>query len=231
MFEIFRKKVLENKYFTWLQIPSNWLMQGVLHADKSEKYYKILFTVVFTVLIYLLFSLTGNNWNVINLIISFVIAHTLNWLVNCNFYVLWVHRMRWLKTSKKALFLQLEEIQDRLENLSDKTWLDYVVSHGGICRGTLSEHSDIDVSIIRKPGLKNLFKAIFFYVKEKKISDLNKVPLDIFICDSPQNAIVRSNYQKNPIVLFDPNDLVNNFYTDKLKIDIAEAKVLNNYKD
>jgi hypothetical protein len=101
------------------------------------------------------------------------------------------------------------------------------VSHGGICNGTLNSHSDIDVSIVRKPGFINLIKAIIFYVKEKKIADLKMVPLDIFICDSAENTISRSNFQKNPIVLLDHNNIVDIFYKDKLKMSLDEAHVLN----
>ncbi len=138
--------------------------------------------------------------------------------------------MRWLKTSKPELFNQLTAIRQRLEKMSDKDWILYSVSHGGICKGTLNKHSDIDVSLIRKPGLKNMVKAILFYVKEKKYADIKGVPLDIFICDSPENCIQRSKRQKNPIVLLDHKNKVDDFYTDKLSMSIEEAKVLNGEK-
>ncbi|GEM_PF-712023 len=223
----FIDNILNNKYFSWLQIVSNWLMQGILHADKSEKLYKILFTIFFWILFFIVFFSVMKTSLLISLILAFIIAHTLNWFVNCNFYVLFVHRIKWFKTTKPDLFNQLYAIQSRLENLSNKNWVLYTVSHGGICKGTLNKHSDIDVSLIRKPGFKNLISAILFYIKEKKIADLKGVPLDIFICDTPENCIERSKRQKNPIVLFDPNDEIDNYYLDKLKISIAEAQVLN----
>ncbi|MCF6296590.1 MAG: hypothetical protein L3J08_01170 [Flavobacteriaceae bacterium] len=225
--EKFRKYILNNKYFTWLQLFSNWLMQGIFHADKTEKAYKILFTVFFWVIFFLIFLYIINTSIITSLIFAFIIAHTLNWFVNNNLYVLLVHRMRWLKTTKFELFNQLEDIQNRLELINNKDWIQFCVSHGGICKGTLNKHSDIDVSIIRKPGLKNMFYAVIFYIKEKKYADLKGVPLDIFICDTPKNCIDRSKGQKNPIVLLDHNNVLDHFYPDKLKISINEAKVLN----
>jgi len=222
-----KDSILGNKYFSWLQIFTNWLMQGIMHADKSEKAYKILFTVFFWIFFFSILFFVLELPLYISLFLGFIIAHTINWFVNCNFYVLFVHRMKWFKTTKPDLFNQLYAIQSRLENLSNKDWVLYSVSHGGICKGTLNKHSDIDVSLIRKPGFKNLISAIIFYVKEKKYSDFKGVPLDIFICDTPENCIERSKRQKNPIVLFDPNDEVDNYYLDKLKISIAEAQVLN----
>lgn len=219
--------ILNNPYLSWLQVISNWIMQGIWNADISEKIYKIMFTLIFSLLFFQLFH-TGLDWSFYrSLFVGFFIAHTLNWLINCNLFVLFVHRIKWLKTDKPALFNQLYTIQNRLENLNDNSWILYSVSHGGICKGTLSQHSDIDVSLIRKPGFKNLVSSIIFYVKEKKYADFRGVPLDIFICDSPENCIERSKGQKNPIVIFDPNAKVDNYYPEKLKISIAEAQVLN----
>ena len=112
-------------------------------------------------------------------------------------------------------------------NLENKKWILYSVSHGGICKGTLNSHSDIDVSLIRKPGFKNMLSAIIFYVKEKKYADIKGVPLDIFICDTPENCISRSKKQNNPIVLFDHENMVNIYYPDELSMSIDDAKILN----
>ncbi len=225
-----KNSILENKYFSWLQIFTNWFMQGISHADKSEKLYKIFFTIVFWILF---FSISFFGFNIPfykSLFLSFIVAHTLNWFVNCNFHVLFVHRMKWLKTSKPELFNQLYEIQDRLEKEQNKDWILFTVSLGGICKGTLSEHSDIDVSLIRKPGFKNLVSAIIFYVKEKMYADLKGVPLDIFICDTPENCIQRSKGQKNPIVMIDHENVIDTYYPDKLSLSIKEAQILNGEK-
>jgi len=222
-----KDKILVNKYFSWLQIFTNWFMQGILHADKSEKWYKIFFTVFFCLVFYIFFFLVNNLTEFYSLFFGFIVAHTLNWVVNCNFFVLFVHRMKWLKTNKPELFDQLYAIQNRLEKMSNKDWILYSVSHGGICKGTLNKHSDIDVSIIRRPGFKNFVHAVIFYVKEKKYADFKGVPLDIFICDTPKNCIDRSKKQKNPIILFDHLNKVDFFYPEKLSMSIKQAIILN----
>ena len=223
----FKDKLLASYYFSWLQIFTNWLMQGILHADKSERTYKIFFTLFLSFLIFSIFYYNTEQINIFFILYSFLISHSLNFFLNCNLSVLFIHRMRWFKSNKKDLFKHLLSIKSRLNNIQDKDWILFCVSHGGICNGTLNEYSDIDVSIIRKPGFFNLIKAIIFYVKEKKIADFNMVPLDIFICDSAENTIIRSNFQKNPIVLLDHNNIVDNFYKDKLKMSLDEAQAIN----
>lgn len=222
--------ILNNPYLSWLQVISNWIMQGIWNADTSEKIYKISFTLIFWLLLFILFY-NGLHFHIYkSVILSFFIAHTINWIVNCNLFVLIVHRIKWFKTNKPDLFNHLYAIKDRLLNTKDTDWILYSVSHGGICNGTLNQHSDIDVSLIRKPGFKNLVSSIIFYVKEKKIADFKGVPLDIFICDSPENCIERSKGQKNPIVIFDPNNKVDKYYPEKLKISIEQAQILNGEK-
>jgi len=225
-----KDSILYNKYLSWLQFFSNWLMQGILHADKSEKAYKILFTIFFWVIFFSILYFGFNISIYRSIFFAFIIAHTINWFINCNFYVLFVHRMKWLKTTKPELFDQLYDIQDRLEKISNKDWLLYSVSLGGICKGTLNKHSDIDVTLVRKPGFKNMISAIIFYVKEKKYADFKGVPLDIFICDTPENCIKRSKYQKNPIVMIDHENEVDVYYPDKLSLSIEDAQVLNGEK-
>jgi len=157
------------------------------------------------------------------LITSFIIAHTINWMLNCNHFVIYVHRMKWLKTSKNSLFKHLISIQERLEG---RNWALAVVSLGGISRGTMNKHSDIDVNIIRKPGIKNAILALLFGVIEKKRADYYGIPLDILISDSIQDCIKKSEGQKNPVILYNSFNIIDKYY--KEKISINDAKLLNN---
>ena len=221
--------VLNHKYLSWLQFFTNWLMQGILHADKSERIYKILFTLCITATICLVYFLKNGNISLVNFCISFTIAHTSNWIINCNFFVLLIHRTRIKKISKNKLFNHLKFIRKRFSKLKNNDWVLYCVSHGGICNGTMNEHSDIDISIIRKPGFINFIRSIFFYVIEKKIADYKGIPLDIFICDSPEKCIERSGYQDNPVVKFDHNNQIDFYYPNKNKISIEESIFLNKH--
>ena len=217
-----KNKILTNRYLYWLQILTNWFFQGITHADKTEKVYKILFTLILSLLIGLLiWSLT--HVIIIAFVIGFIVGHTLNWSVNCNFHVLLIHRLKWTKILKEDYFKYLFSVQQRLTN---KNWLLYSVCMGSICEGKLNNSSDIDISIIRKPGFKNALSAIIFFVKEKKYADFKRIPLDLFIIDNPINSIKRSNYQKKPIILSDADNTIDKYYNEKLTI--AEAKKLNN---
>lgn len=149
-------------------------------------------------------------------------AHSVNWYVNGNFYVLLIHRLRFAKLSKVKLFVYFDGLQQRL---GKQNWILYCASFGSICRGQLKEYSDIDMSIVRKSGFLNGIKALFFSVVEKKRADWLRVPLELYINDNPDSSKKRFNAENNPVVLCDPYGTISKHYSERLTV--AEAKQLN----
>jgi len=221
-----KKKIRDNRFLNWLLLLSNWLFQGIPNADKTEKAYKTLFTLFFWGILFWIFYSSGNIAIEKVLIISFLIAHTFNWLVNGNISIILIHRLLLVKLSKQDLFLYIEKLQQKTVS---KNWILYAASFGSICRGDLKDSSDIDISIVRKPGFKNALKSIWFALKEKKAADFNGIPLEIYISDTPENSIHRFAAEQNPVVIYDPYNAIDNYYKDKLTIE--EAKKLNNIDD
>lgn len=220
-----KKKIRDNRYLNWLLILSNWCFQGIPNADKTEKYYKILFTIIFG-FISTLFLFYFSYFNVLKvLVLSFFIGHTINWIINGNFYGLLIHRLLFVKVNKESLFNYLKNIEGRLQK---QTWVLYAASFGSICRGELKDSSDIDISIVRKHGLKNALKSMWFALKEKKIADFYGIPLEVYISDTPQNSIKRFAAEQNPVIIFDPYNTISNYYTEKLTLE--EAFALNNFR-
>ncbi len=219
------KKIIEgNKNLSWIFIFTNWFYQGIPQSDKTEKIYKISFTIFWGGMFSFLFVKANHINNLeFNLILGLISSHTLNWLVNNNLSVIFVHRIKWLKISKKRLFNHLYSIQRRLQN---KNWILFAISLGGISRGTMSVHSDIDVNIIRKPGTLNGIYAVLFAAIERKRADFHGVPLDIIISDSFEDCIVKTDGQKNPVIMYDSNEMISKYYKDKMTI--KEAQKFNN---
>ncbi len=217
-----KKKIRDNKYLNWILILTNWFFQSIINADRTEKIYKISFSIIFMILTYVILNQLV-SYPAINLIlISFVIAHTLNWIVNGNFYNLIIHRLLLDQISKVDLFNYLISLENKLK---DKDWIVYAASFGSICNGNLKDSSDVDISIVRKPGLKNAISAIVFSVLEKKYADLNKIPLELYISDTPENSMKRFTVEKNPVVVYDKENTIDKYYDEKLTI--VDAKKLN----
>lgn len=221
--EKIKDKINNTLYLSWISIFTNWAYQGIPTGGRLEKIYKISFTIFFWILFFGLLHLIYNFSIMRSLIYGFLIAHTMNWLLNCNLYVIFIHRIKWFKVSPIKLFNQLYAIQDRLQN---KDWILYSTSSGGISRGTMNGNSDIDVTLIIKPGIKNAILATIFTVKEKKIADFNGIPMDMMVSESPEDSLRRSDYQENPAVMIDKYNMVDSYYKEKMSL--YEAQVFNN---
>lgn len=219
----FKKKIRDNRYLNWLLLVSNWLFQGIRHSDTTEKVYKILFTLLFWIIFYLLFQISYGVLVWQNIAYSFLIAHTLNWVINGNISMLLIHNLLLVKLSKQDLFRYMEKLEAKTKN---QDWILYAASFGSICRGDLKDSSDIDISIVRKPGFKNALKSIWFALKEKKKADLKAIPLEIYISDSPQDSIKRFGAEKNPVVICDEESTISKYYEEQLSL--QEARTINN---
>lgn len=217
-----KKIIRDNRYLNWLLILSNWVFQSIPHADGTEKLYKISFTLLFWVCFYFLFEYFSNFSQFANLIIGFIVAHSLNWIVNGNFYNLLIHRLMFAKLNKKDLFEYIELLEQKMKG---QDWALYAASFGSVCRGELKDSSDIDISIVRKPGFRNGILSIWFSLKEKKIADMKGIPLEIYISDSPADSINRFGAEKNPVIIYDPENTIDKLYQEKLTI--YEARILN----
>lgn len=220
-----KKKIRDNRYLNWLLLLSNWIFQGIPNADKTEKIYKILFTIVISLIVFFCINNMVNLPLIKIIVISFVVAHSINWLVNSNVSIILIHRLLLAKISKKDLFLYMGKLKEKTKN---QDWILYAASFGSICRGDLKDSSDIDISIVRKPGFKNALKSIMFALKEKKVADYYGIPLEIYISDTPQDSIKRFAAEKNPVVIFDPENVIPYYYNEILTLD--EAGCLNNFK-
>ena len=220
----FKDRIRHNTYLRWILLFSNWLFQGIIHADKTEKIYKILFTFMFSVGFYFLLKYAFNIPVVWTVLFGFILGHTFNWLVNGSFYAILVHRLLILKLIKKNLFIYLANFVNRLEG---KDFILYCALFGSICTGELKDSSDIDVSLVRKRGFINSFKALFFILKEKKLADLHGIPLELFLSDSPENSKKRFGGEHNPVVIYDPENNLNKYYSETLTL--ADAKKINGF--
>ena len=98
-----KAQIREIPYLRWILLVSNWLSQGIINADKTEKIYRISFTIITASFLFFLMGLVTDNL-LISSIISFVVAHTFNWFFNGNIITILIHRLYYGKTSKTYLF-------------------------------------------------------------------------------------------------------------------------------
>ena len=71
-----------NKFLSYrlVVLTSNYIFQGIRYMSLGEKIYKISVTIIFSLLVFLLLN---------NLVISIIIGHTLNYIINGQFFVVY----------------------------------------------------------------------------------------------------------------------------------------------
>ena len=190
-----RNTIRQHKVLRWILLFSNWFFQGIWNSDVTEKVYKVSFTAFFTVIFFILFKLDSIG---LSFFIAFLIAHTLNWLVNCSVSGILVHRLFLWKVSKEKTFNYLKSLKKRTDN-SDV--ICYCAVFGSIARGELKVSSDVDVGFLRKPGFFNALKGLFFITLERFRTNITGIPFEGYLVDSIEKMVIRFENEQIPVVL------------------------------
>ncbi len=176
------KEILDNDYIPkflgiLIIIGINWTFQSLLYMDKTEKLFKIVFELIifvllFIILQYILSIATAG-------VLSIIIAHTINWIINGHIFALF-KTFGVIKTKNYKFNKYLNELK---EKSSKESSIFLVATFGSIARKELKETSDLDIRIIRKKGIINGLRSCIFTMKERSIAFFRRLPLDIYVGD------------------------------------------------
>jgi predicted nucleotidyltransferase len=160
----------------------NWIHQGFFYLDKTEMFYRLIWELIpFTFFIYILNPIGNLNW-ICSMLLSGFISHTLNWIFNDNFWTCIMFTFpKILNPGEKLTIEYLSHLQNRTNNNES---ISGCMIYGSLSRGEWHIKSDLDIRILRNPGLLNGFIAYFFVFKERIIAVFKKQPLDIYLADS-----------------------------------------------
>jgi predicted nucleotidyltransferase len=79
--------------------------------------------------------------------------------------------------------------------------------YGSLTRGELRPTSDLDVRLIRRPGLVNGLRACWFVLRERTRAHLTGFPIDFLVLDSPR-LLKRMRPDEPPLVIYDATNPV-----------------------
>jgi predicted nucleotidyltransferase len=218
-----KNNIRKRWYLRWVLLLSNWAAQGILRADRTEKIYKIFFSLVSSVIFFIIIerSFLVSLQNVI--LVSIFLGHTSNWLINGTLFTLSLHSLLIGNLEKKKAFEYLMDLKNRLEN---KNYISACSVFGSISRGELKGSSDIDICFIREHGLKNALRALFFMVKEKFKTNRRLIPIEPYLADSVSYMKKRYRSDEPPVIIKDEKGIIIDAY-DKT-FEIVDAVKINN---
>jgi len=217
-----RERIRQISFLRFLLLLSSWFFQGIRNSDNTEKNYKILFSIVLTIIFSIVLNFGENEW-LMKILLSFICAHTFNWIINGPIAAIFIHRLYIGKAEKRKIFNYLHKLKDRLKNADA---ISYCGVYGSIARGELKNSSDIDVGFLRKPGVKYAFKGLYFITKERIITNLTGIPFEGYLVDSLDSMIARFNNESSPVILKQPLSVKSNLIISGISLE--DALNLNN---
>ncbi|MDG1773428.1 MAG: hypothetical protein P8H32_08355 [Oceanicoccus sp.] len=164
-----------------INIPRNWAHQAISYLDRGELYFRIISQVLETALVYYLLAwlLALDSW--IIFAIAFVIVHTLNWIFNSTFWAIIIFTFPWLRNpGEKATCDFLNDMAVRLRKSESIVGM---AMYGSVTRKVWHDRSDLDMRIVRKPGLKYWLPANLIMLRERIIATMAIQPMDMFLAD------------------------------------------------
>lgn len=197
--------------FLWQNLIRNWIIQGISYMDIGELTLRIFTEIIVTILIYFtLLQVVGHSIpDYVTLLACFLIAHTINWIFNGNFWALLIFAIPPLKNrGNQKTINYLNKVTSRLKKYRS---IGGVLIYGSLSRGQWHNKSDIDLRILRKPGFFNLLQAYLLISKERMIAAFAMQPLDMFLADSIK-FLRKMRSDEIPIILLQRDDRLNSEY-------------------
>lgn len=177
-------------------IASNWVFQGMRYMNKYEITLKMIIDLILATILFI--YLNDVVVDELAIVLSLVIAHSINWVLNGHIFVL----MRYVAPIPKTE-QQFESFIQRMKTIAlDWQSIDGIAIYGSYCRGALHKYSDLDVRVLTRPGFINsVYGAIFcFYLRLLAFFDV--FPLDIYACDNMQ-FLDQLRDDEKPAILID----------------------------
>ena len=185
--------------FKTVIILTNWLFQGLLYADKTERLFKMCLDLGVTAIIFMILP----NFNTIpRLLIAFFGSHTLNWIFNGQLFAL-AKNFGIVNNDPQKIIDYANGIKMRA---SREKSIDCVLLYGSLVRGEIKSTSDLDLRVIRKSGFINGIRACIFGLMERNRALFNKFPLDMYVIDSSRH-LMKMRLDEAPITLYDQNNV------------------------
>ena len=161
----------------------NWLHQSISYLDRGERRTRLALELLQVSTVWLVIWLTTGSLGWASAVGTIAVVHTFNWITNGNFWVLLQSIVPSMENrGHQGTQRYLEAMRTRLDRRRSIAGL---LALGSLAKGRFSNRSDIDIRIVRQPGLKNLLASTVLLMRERWYALLQRQPLDIYLADDP----------------------------------------------
>jgi predicted nucleotidyltransferase len=191
--------LLKRRFFA---LASNWLFQCTLIMTTSELVFRFVLEFAIAASVFAILSLFTSQ--TLSAIAGVLIAHTINWTLNGNFWAVPKFFGRRYNIRRNIEFLKSLKKMRR----PFKSCVVAIAVFGSLSRGQFNEASDLDMRIVRQKGFTNWVKANLFMLKLRSKSFLKKIPMDAFLLDRADQVYEHISHNESPVVIYDPKGIL-----------------------
>jgi len=168
-------------------------------------------TIELMIFLCIYLSLSAFLGHLVNISLSFIIAHTLNALVNGHLFAMFAHDLFWfsLYKDRQKFFSYIERIRNRMQRKAPPC-ICGVVFFGSLVRGDFKDSSDLDIRFISENGFWNAVGAAHQVFLERVRAVLAGFPIDIYMIRSKDELISKMDIMnETPVCLYRPGAELN----------------------
>jgi hypothetical protein len=173
----------------------NWLMQGVRGMDPKELSFRLMLEAGLAGLVAWLTWLSTGIAPLAALAAGLLVAHTLNFLVNGQFWVC----LRYCPSYRRSTRRLARELQGLLGIVAGRAWLAEAVLLGSTVTrlNAPAPRADIDLRLIFPPGLAGWLRTNLLLLELRATAFHRGLPLDVYAYEHP--ASLRRFDQSEPL--------------------------------
>jgi predicted nucleotidyltransferase len=159
----------------------NWTHQALTYMDRGERLLRVFVEFIELILSMFMIHLLFKVSFLFAFIIAFIMVHTFNWMTNGLFWAVLIFAVPYLNNPGEKKTLQYLNIMTK--RLRIQKSISGIALFGSIARNKWHDRSDIDIRILRKPGIKNLIVSYCLTMRERFIAFIHKQPMDLYLAD------------------------------------------------
>jgi thymidylate kinase/predicted nucleotidyltransferase len=175
---------------------TSWVFQGLLYMDHTERWFKLAIDGVITAAVGIPVGLLSPVGLAPALVGAFLLAHTVNWLFNGQVFAV-LKTFGGVRHSMDQWERYMQGLKDRIRQEPSIRW---AAAYGSLARGQFSETSDLDVRIIRHPGVTDALRACWFVLTERTRAFFSGYALDVYVLDS-ERPLKKLRVDERPVIL------------------------------
>ena len=184
----------------WTKALRHMLIQGMAYADTSERIYKIVSFMILAAVFGLPVKILMPHSLVLPIMGGAVLGHLANFVLNGFFWSTVICDLKLAAPpGKKKLYDYLKGLEGRAAGCGS---IGAYAAFGSIARKGLHDSSDLDMVLVRKPGLSNALSTFRFVLAEHLYALRHGIPLELWVADSPA-FLKRLRVDERPVTISD----------------------------